>query len=165
METHWYAVRTRSRHEKTVERHLKERGITSFLPLATQVQRWSDRRKLVQFPLFAGYIFVRTEANPETRVQVLRVEGVVSFVGRNGQGSSIPDEQIEAVRTLITSNISFANHPFVKSGQRVRIRGGALDGMEGLFVSQNGDGSLVISIEPIEKSVAIRIEGYDVEPI
>jgi transcription antitermination factor NusG len=164
-ETRWYAVRTRSRHEKAVERQLQARGIGTFLPVGSQIHRWSDRHKLVESPLFAGYVFVRIASSPQDRLSVLQTQGVVDFVGMRGRGIPIPEEQIEAVKALISSNVPFTKHAFLRVGQRVRVRGGSLDGVEGILVAQNGGRNLVISVESIQRSVSVRIEGYHVEPI
>jgi len=161
----WYAVQTRARHEKVVAERLREQGLTTFLPLFREVHRWSDRRKLVELPLFSCYVFVRLLPTNEQRLRVLRQDGVFNFVGVRGQGTPIPDEQIDAVQTLITQELPWSNHPFLKIGQRVRIRGGALDGIEGILQARNGDSTLVISIDAIQRSMAVRIEGYDVEPV
>jgi transcriptional antiterminator NusG len=160
----WYAVQTRSRHEKVVAQRLHEQGITTFLPMYSEVHRWSDRQKLVELPLFSCYVFVKVLATSEQRLRVLRQDGVFSFVGVRGQGTPIPDQQIDAVQTLISQDLPWSNHPFLKIGQRVRIRGGALDGVEGILQARNGDRTLVVSIDAIQRSMAVRIEGYDVEP-
>ncbi len=78
--TNWYAVQTRSRHEKKVADEIQDKGISSFLPLITQIHRWSDRRKEVDVPLFPGYVFVRTSPSPDARISVLRTPGVAGFV-------------------------------------------------------------------------------------
>lgn len=161
----WYAIQTRSRHEKVVERQLRGQGVDVFFPVISQIHRWSDRRKVVECPLFAGYAFVRIAPSPEERVRVLQTQGVVQFVGGQGQGTPIPAEQMEAVRALVSSDTPFTKHAFLKVGQRVRVRGGSLDGVEGILVGQNGSRSLVISVEPIQRSLSIRIEGYEVEPV
>jgi transcription antitermination factor NusG len=96
---------------------------------------------------------------------VLRVEGVVNFVGGHGQGSAIPEKQIEDIRTVLGSDVPSQSHPFLKVGQRVRIRGGSLDGTEGILVGHSGDQMLVVSVELIQRSVSIRLHGYDVEPV
>ena len=160
----WYAVRTRSRHEKMVIRQLEERGVETFLPLFTETRRWSDRKKQVQFPLFPGYAFVHFAYAPESRLNILRAEGVVGFVGTHGQGIAIPQEQIESIQAIMKSDVAFAVHPYLKIGQRVRIRGGSLEGTEGILVGKKSDGMLVISIDLIQRSLAIRLHGYDVEP-
>jgi transcription termination/antitermination protein NusG len=158
-------VQTRSRHEKMVAQQLKNQGFTTFLPLSTELREWSDRQKLVEFPLFSGYAFVRLTYGPQERLRVLRTEGVVNFVGASGHGIAIPDKQIEHVQTLLASKIPFENHPFLKAGQRVRIRGGALNGTEGILVRQDADRMLVISVELIQRSLSIRLQGYEVEVV
>jgi transcription antitermination factor NusG len=165
LELSWYAIQTRSRHEKVVETQLQGKGVDVFCPVISQVHRWSDRRKVVECPLFAGYAFVRIVSSPEERVRVLRTHGVVHFVGGHGQGTPIPAEQIEAVQALVASNMPFTKHAFLKVGQRVRVRGGALDGVEGILLAHNGSRNLVISVEPIQRSLSIRIEGYEVEAV
>ncbi len=161
----WYAVQTRARHERVVARRLSDSGVTTFLPTVTEVHRWSDRRKTVELPLFGCYLFVKLMPSNEERLRVLRVDSVLRFVGIRGLGTPIPDEQIEAVRILIEEQLPYRSHPFLKIGQRVRIRGGALDGMEGILTSRNGDRSLVISVDAIQRSLAVRVQGYDIEPI
>lgn len=161
----WYAVRTRSRHEKLVARQLESQGIESFLPVVLQVHNWSDRRKQVEAPLFSGYTFLRVNPSPEERVRVLRTQGVVSFVGVHGTGTPIPDGQIEDIKTLVASKVPYEERSFLQIGQRVRVRGGALDGIQGILVAENGDHSLVISVEPIQRSLCVRVAGYAVEPM
>lgn len=161
----WYAVRTRSRHEKLVARQLENQGIESFLPVVSKVHNWSDRRKQVEEPLFSGYTFLRMIHSSDERVRVLRTQGVVGFVGVQGSGIPIPDHQIEDVKTLLNSKMAYQERPFLHIGERVRVRGGALDGMEGILVAENGDRSLVISVEPIQRSLCVRVAGYDVEAV
>jgi len=159
----WYAIRTRSRHEKMVSEQLQHQGIETFLPLVKRTHKWSDRVKEVELPLFAGYNFVRVVLSSPQRLRVLQAHGVVEFVGINGAGTAIPESQIEDIRTLLASKVPFKEHPFLKVGQRVRIRGGCLDGVEGVLAAQNGDESLMISLAPIQRSLSIRIQGYTVE--
>jgi transcription antitermination factor NusG len=165
VEPEWYAVHTRSQHEKSVVSYLQGEGITTFLPLVTEVHRWSDRRKLVELPLFSCYAFVHMPFVPELWAKVLRVSGVLSFVGVRGQGVPIPEKQMESIRTLLATNAPCTLCPFLKVGQHVRIRGGALEGIEGILVERNGDRTVVISVEPIQRSIAVRIDDYQVEPI
>jgi transcription antitermination factor NusG len=103
--------------------------------------------------------------SPDDRVRVLRTQGVVSFVGVQGSGTPIPDYQIEDIRTLVASKVAYEERPFLRVGQRVRVRGGALDGMQGILVAENGDRSLVISVEPIQRSLCVRVQGYEVEAV
>jgi transcription termination/antitermination protein NusG len=161
----WYGLQTRPRHEKIVAHRLEERGVTTFLPLVTEVHRWSDRKKSVEMPLFSCYVFARFVPNRSDRLRVLRVDGVFGLVGDRGEGAPIPDAQIDTVRSLVGGQLPWSTHPFLKIGQRVRIRSGALDGLEGILVSRNGDRTLVISVDAIQRSLSVRVEGYEVEPV
>jgi transcription elongation factor/antiterminator RfaH len=162
----WYAVQTRARAEKVIAERLQEQGLTTFLPLVTEVRRWSDRKKKVELPLFSCYVFVRLVAsNNDERMRVYRTNGVFRIVSMHGEAIPIPDEQIDALRAVVTQQIPWSEHPFLKIGQKVRIRGGSLEGVEGVLLSRNGDRTLIISVDAIQRSLAVRVEGYDVEPL
>jgi transcription antitermination factor NusG len=162
-ESSWYAVQTMARHEKRVAAQFEEKHVCTFLPLLGQIHRWSDRRVKVEVPMFSCYAFVRMVQTVEERLKVLRTPGVLGFVGSQRQGTPIPDEQIETLRTAISENIPCFPHEFICVGRRVRIRSGSLDGVEGILVRQSGDESLVLSVELLHRSVAIQAEGYEIE--
>lgn len=165
-QTRWYAVRTRSRHEKLVTRQLENQGVQAFLPLVTKINQWSDRRKQVEEPLFSGYAFVRLNHSSATeRVRVLQTQGVVNFVGVQGTGIAIPDQEIENINTLLASKAQYQERPYLHIGQRVRVCGGALDGLEGILTAENSDQSVVISVGLIQRSLSVRVAGYNVEPL
>jgi transcriptional antiterminator NusG len=159
----WYALQTRARHERVVKERLDKRGIETFLPTVTEIHRWSDRKKKVELPLFSCYLFARLAPTKLDRLRILSVEGVFHFVGQNGAGMPIPDEQIEVVRALIDSRLPCTPYPFLKTGQRVRVGSGSLRGIEGVLLSHNGDRTVVISIDGIQRSIAVRVEGYEIE--
>lgn len=162
-ESKWYAVQTMARHEKRIAAQFEEKRVCTFLPLLHQIRKWSDRRSKVEVPMFSCYAFIRIMQTNEERLKVLRTPGVLGFVGSERQGTPIPDEQIESLRAAISEKIPCYSHPFVSVGRRVRIRGGSLDGIEGILARQGEDQSLVISVELLHRSVSIRVEGYDVE--
>jgi transcriptional antiterminator NusG len=161
----WFAVETRPRHEKKVAAGLGEKGIDHFLPLFPEKHQWSDRRRIVDIPVFPRYVFVRIESAMSARVPVLQTRGVMSLVGNRGLGTVIPCVQIETVRNIITQVVPFSPRAFLDVGQRVRIRGGSLEGVEGILVAINGGQSLIVSVELIRRSLEIRIEGYRVERV
>ena len=161
----WFALRLRSRHEKVAASQLQKQGIETYLPLVAQVHQWSDRKKRVEMPLFAGYAFVKFSPSTEDRLRILKTHGVVGFVGPRWEQTPIPELQIRSIQGVLAADVPTVEHPYLKAGQRVRVRGGALDGVEGILASLNGDRSLVITVEPIAKSISIRIEGYQVDVI
>jgi transcription antitermination factor NusG len=164
-ELRWYALHTRARHEKAIEHRLRDHGLETFVPTTVEVHRWSDRKKKVEVPLFSCYVFVRCALSEKDRTLVYQIESVHGFVGSRGSSLPIPDEQIEGIQKVLAQSAPWRSYPFLKVGQRVRVRGGAMDGVEGVFLSENGDHSLIISVDAIQRSMAVRIDGYDVEPV
>jgi transcription antitermination factor NusG len=161
----WYAVSTRSRQENVAATMLGSLGIRYFHPLITEVRRWSDRKQTVSRPLFPCYLFVHIARSCETQLHVLKVPGIVNFVGSAHAPTAIPEEEIESVRAVLSSGIACIPHPFFQAGERVRIVRGVLAGIEGTFLRSTTDSKLVISIEMIQRSMAINIDGCDIEHI
>jgi transcription antitermination factor NusG len=160
----WYALHTRARHERVAEHRLREYGMETYLPTLQEVHCWSDRKRRVEVPLFSCYLFVRCAPSQQDRTSIYRINSVLGFVGGGGAGTPIPNEQIDSVRALLSQTAPWRSHPFLKIGQRVRVRGGSLDGVEGIFLAENGDQNLIISVDVLQRSLAVRIEGYDIEP-
>lgn len=161
----WYAIQTLSRHERFVAQQLKNEGIITFFPTFTEIHRWSDRRKKVELPLFPGYLFVHASMSPQVRKVVSLARGVAGLITMRGEPISVPEDQIESVQKLLANSIWCVAYPFLKIGQRVRVRGGALDGVQGILIAHNGQKGLVVSIDGIQRSLAVHIEGYDVEVV
>ncbi len=161
----WFAIQTYPRHEKLVASQLALKGVHNYLPLVSRLHQWRDRRKQVELPLFPCYLFVHIVPSPECRVQVLQLAGVMAFVGPRKQAVPIPDRQIEDIQILLQNKIALDPYPFLKIGQRVRIRGSSLDGIEGILVRRNGARRLVISVDNLERSLSICVEGLEVEGI
>jgi transcription antitermination factor NusG len=159
----WFAVQTWPRHEKKVAAALQQKEIEAFLPLSSKVHQWSDRRCVIELPLFPTYLFVRLPWTAEARIPILRTNAVQQIVGSNGVGSPIPESEIDSVRRLLRQGVDFQTIPYLNTGQRVRIRGSSLDGIEGVLVAKNDDLSLVVSINILQRSLAIRVAGYQVE--
>lgn len=161
----WYAVQTMPRHEKKVSTELAAKDVLCFLPTVSHVRQWSDRKKVIVEPLFAGYVFVRIAVESEVRISLLRTKGVVGLVGARGIPVPIPEPEIAAIRSVLESKTPYRAHEYLNIGKRVRIRGGALDGLEGILQEVKGDQSLVISIELIQRSLAITVSGYEVQAV
>jgi transcriptional antiterminator NusG len=158
----WYAIQTRYRSERKVVALLQNKGVQTFLPLLEEIHHWSDRQKSVDIPLFSGYGFVHVDLSAVSRMGVLCTAGVIRFVTFGGEATPIPTAQIDDLRMLLSQKVPCALHAFLKIGQQVRIRGGCLDGLVGIL-EQSGQKNLIISIESIQRSVAIKIEGYELE--
>jgi transcription antitermination factor NusG len=158
----WFAVQTRYRFEKRVVAQLNHKSCEVYLPLLTENHTWSDRQKVVTIPLFPGYAFVHIDESHDARRNVLQTAGLIGFVKFGGIVVAVPPKQIEDLQLLLQEKGLFSLHPFVHTGQHVRIRGGCLHGLEGVLV-EHEEGKLVISIESIQRSLAIEIKGYELE--
>jgi transcription termination/antitermination protein NusG len=161
----WYAVRTRSRQEKAAATMLEALGVSHFLPLISQERQWSDRKKMVTVPMFPGYLFVRIMATSGLELRVRQVPGVVDFVGNQNGPSAVPEDEIQNVRALLSPAVKCFPCPFLKAGDRVRIVSGALAGIEGLFIRCGARSRVVVSVEIIQRSIAVDVSEYDVEPL
>ena len=161
VEARWYAIYTRSRHEKKVASYLTDRDVEVFLPLRTMTSRWADRIKEVQFPLFSGYVFVRI--TPELRVPVLQTAGVVNFVSSKQGIAAIPDEQIAAIQKLVESGLKYDPYPYLREGMTVKVRRGPLRGIEGILIGKRKKHLLILSVDLIRQSTALEINISDTD--
>src|SRR5262245_23301409 len=159
----WYAIRTRSRREKLVHDQIAGRGLEAFLPVVERRRRWADRWKQVAFPLFPGYCFARVSA--ADRLAVLKAKGVVEILGMNGEAVAVPDAEIEAVRTLVTTTLPFDPHPYLTVGMEVEVVRGPLDGVRGLLIRKDRKARLVLAIHLIRQAVAVEMDADDVRPL
>ena len=144
----WYAVYTRSRFEQVVKKQLDFKGINSFLPLYSKISQWKDRRKVVSWPLFPGYLFVQIAANDRLNVQ--KSVGVVNIVGNQQGPLEVSEQQITAIRTFIETGLKYDPHPYLKVGKKVRVTEGPLAGLEGILVRKKNRSLFVISVEMIQ---------------
>jgi transcriptional antiterminator NusG len=157
----WFAVYTFSNHEKRVAQHLRAKDIEIFLPLYSVTKRWKNRTTVkVDLPLFAGYVFAHINATE--RIRVIEVPAVSSIVGTKGEPTPIPDGEIDRLRTALLGRQAHP-FPYVKVGNRVRVRSGPLAGLEGIVVRTYGGLSVVLSVDMIQKSVAVHVEADELE--
>jgi len=161
LEAAWYALYTRHQHEKTVAHILSRKGFEVFLPLYTTVHRWKDRQKRLSLPLYPSYVFLRDSL--ERKLQILTTPGLHSIVGTADGPQPIPDYEIDAVKRVIESSVAVEPHPFLQCGDRVRVLGGPLEGIEGILVRKKNSFRLVLSVEMLMKSIAVEVDASLVE--
>jgi transcription antitermination factor NusG len=157
----WYALCTCPRHEKRVAEQIERRNLSCFLPLYRSLRRWKDRRKELDLVLFPGYIFVRIAL--ENRLQVLNLPGALRFVSFNGQPAALPAEEIEALQRRLSGDVRIEPHPYLRKGRRVRVRSGAMQGLEGIVVRRKDRCRIIFSIDLIMRSVAVELDEADLE--
>ncbi|HEX5412894.1 MAG TPA: UpxY family transcription antiterminator [Terriglobia bacterium] len=163
MSTMWYAVHTRHQHEKLVARTLANKGFEVFLPLYSDLRRWRDRMKMVELPLFSCYVFLRGDL--DRRLAILTTPGVHGMVATAGKLAGIAEAEIQAVRSVVDSRVKCEPHPFLKCGDLVRVKYGALRGLEGFLMRKKGQTRLIISVPLLERSVAAEVDASTVERV
>lgn len=141
---------------------LAGRGVESYLPLFREVHRWKDRKKLVELPVFPGYVFARFTNTNEYRLRVLKALGVVRILGPGERIEPVPDAEIDSVQRLLSSGVAAFSHPFLREGAWVRVKHGPLTGVEGLLVRVKNQTRLVLSVNLLSQSVATEIDVSDV---
>ena len=160
---HWYALRTRSRHEKMVRDQLVQQGIEPLLPTVKRLNQWKDRKKEVEVPLFSGYCFVRFTS--DQKLPVLKTVGVVDIVGGGQRPEPIPDEEIMAIQTLIASVLPYDPHPYLQEGMEVEVIRGPLQGLHGILLRKEKRHRLILGVRLIQQAAAVEIDTADVVPI
>jgi transcription antitermination factor NusG len=159
----WFAIRVKSRCEKAVAQMAQSRGFQEFLPVYRSRRQWSDRQQEVEFPLFPGYLFCRL--NPEHRLPLLTIPGVVQIVGVGKTPVAVDDAEITAIQAAVQSGLTAEPWPFLAVGDRVRLETGPLAGLEGILVGSEKQPRVVVSVTLLHRSVAVTIERDWVRPL
>ncbi|GAC1700358.1 MAG: UpxY family transcription antiterminator [Candidatus Acidiferrum sp.] len=159
----WYAVYTKHQHEKSATELLSKKGFEVFLPLYSARHQWKDRAKNVLLPVFPCYLFLRT--NLHRKLDILRTPGVFWLVENGGHACPVPDSDIEAVRRIVQSPREVKPHPFLKSGDRVRVLVGPLAGVEGILTRFKNGYRVVLSVDLLQKAVAVEVDISIVKPV
>lgn len=158
----WFALYTRTHHEKSVVEHLTQRGIENYLPTYQAVHSWSHNRQVtLDLPLFPNYLFVHVASHD--RVRTLEVPGALSFVGNARKPSPLPELEIESLRASLQLR-KFEPHPYLTTGTRARIVAGPLAGMEGIVVRTKSHLRVVLTVDLIMQSIAVEVNADELEP-
>lgn len=159
----WYALYAKHNHERKVAELLGRKGVEVFLPEYRSVRTWKDRKKTLSMPLFPGYVFLRSAL--QDKVEILSTPGVFFIVEIAGHACPIPEYEIDAIRTITSGDVPYEPHPFIDTGELVRICSGSLAGLIGIFVKPKNKHRVVVSVELLQKSVSIEVDAGNVERI
>ncbi len=161
----WYALYVKSRHEFVVFNELREKKIEAFLPSVKKMSQWKDRKKLIEYPLFPGYVFVQVPSYPGSFITVLKTRGVVTFISlERGRPTPVAPEEISSLRLLIEGGEEIDIYPHLKEGTRVRVKNGPLKNAEGVLAKREHEYLFAVNIELLGRSVAVKIGVHDIEP-
>ncbi len=158
----WFAVRVKSNREKVTSLTLRGMGLEDFLPVYRSVRRYSHRTRTAELPLFPGYVFGRF--NPNDRLPVLSIPGVLHIVGISRVPAPVGKHEIEALRRVVESRLFAEPWPFLNVGERVVVDRGPLAGVEGIVMALKKGLRLVISVTLLQRSVAVEIDRDWVRP-
>ncbi|HSL20163.1 MAG TPA: transcription termination/antitermination NusG family protein [Vicinamibacterales bacterium] len=163
----WYALWTNSHFEQVVHDHLTARGFRTFLPMVADWSRRAGTRRLIQRPMFPGYLFIHEAIDKRKYIDIMNTRGLVRILGeRWDRLAPVSDDEIESVRSLMGSGLSVTPFPYLREGQRVRIVEGPLVDVEGIFVrSRPNRGLLVLSVDLLQRSVAVEVDAAAVVPV
>ncbi len=160
----WYALSVKSRHEYITQAELIRKNINNFLPSVSRMRQWKDRKKLVTFPFFPGYLFVYIKPYTDERIRVLKTRGAVSLISLEpGQPTPVPEEEIDSLRILVESGQEIDVFPHIKEGARVRVKKGPLTGAIGTLLSKEDKHIFVVNIDILGRSVGVKICADDIE--
>jgi transcription antitermination factor NusG len=159
----WFGLRTRSNHEKLAATALSGKGYEHYLPTYKTQKRWSDRVVESDRPLFPGYVFCRFD--PKLRLPILTTPGVVSVIGFGNDPAPIDDQEIEAVRKVLRSGLATEPCPFLREGQRIRVKCGSMEGVEGILVKKKKDLRMVISVVMLQRSMSVEVDSDWIDSI
>lgn len=169
-EPRWYACYTKARHEKRVEAALQERSLETFLPLVARMRQWKDRRRLVDFPMFPSYVFVR--ALPEELYRVTSVPGVCFVVRNQGEPVTIAAEELENVRRF--ADALRRRHgggpepepvPYLAEGQAVEVTAGPLQGVRGVVVERRNRRRVLVGLRAIGQGLEVDVDVAFLRPV
>jgi transcription antitermination factor NusG len=152
----WYAVCTYPRYEKTVADQLEAKGVETFLPIAVTERQRKDRRVKLQMPVFPGYVFTRIDMGD--RNKVLGAFGVVRILSSNGKPMPIDNTEIEGIRICAERVSRFETQPLLGIGDRVRVRSGMLEGLEGFITSCKKDRRLIVPITLTHQAISFEVD-------
>ena len=159
----WFALHVKPRHEKAVENQLEARSLEGYSPCYSARRHWSDRVKAVELPLFPRYVFCRFTF--EERLKVLSIPSVVSIVGFGGVPCPISDTDIETVKSMVASGLPVLPWPCLRIGEQVRVCAGPLTGLEGILTREKAAYRVVVSMELLQRAVAVEVERDLIEPV
>lgn len=162
-ERSWYAVYTSPQHEKSALKHLALREVESFLPTYVTLRNWKNRQRMkLTLPLFPAYLFVHI--NFKERVKVLQSPGVLHIVGTRKESVPIAESYVEFLRSG-TCRDRIEPYRDLVVGEKVRIKSGVMEGLQGTLIRKNNSLRFVLTLELINQHAAIQVDAEDLEPM
>ncbi len=161
----WYVLHTKSRFENVVNDGLVKKSIEVFLPKITVRSKRRDRKAMIRIPLFPGYLFVRTDLAPESHLEIVKTAGAVRLIGSKQGPVSVPDETIDSLKIMVTSDHPVTTGNSLKKGDKVLVIRGPFIGVTGTFIRYGGKGRVVVNIEALGQYAGVEVSEDEIEII
>lgn len=161
----WYVLHTKSRFESVVDEMLRKKTVEVFLPRVIVQSRRKDRKKMIRVPLFPGYLFVKSDLSPEHHLEIVRTVGAVKLVGDKNGPHSVPDDTIQSLQIMVSSDRPIATGTFFQKGERVIVVSGPFSGVTGIFERYRNLDRVIVHIEALGQFAAVEVDAEDVEKL
>lgn len=165
LKSSWYALHTRSRFENVVFDNLTKKSFEAFLPKMKKASRRTDRRVVLDVPIFPGYVFVKSSLTAEAHLSILKTLGVVRVLGSKRGPVAIPEESLTSLRIMVAAGEEIFTNPTFLEGEAVIVTGGPLKGITGIFSKHLGQGRVIVNIDILGQSAAVHVSDTDIERI
>lgn len=152
----WFAVRVKSNYEKPVSAVLRGKGFEEFVPTYRSRRQWSDRVKMIDLPLFPGYLFCRLDLN--RRLPLLTTPGFLYLVGKGKTPEPVDEKEIAAIQSVVRSGVPAFPWPAVVVGQKVRLERGPLRGVEGVVAKVADEQRIFVNVTLLQRSVSVQVD-------
>ena len=161
----WYVLHTKSRHEKVVNDLLLKKSVEAYLPIVTVRSKRRDRKVMIRVPLFPGYLFVKTDLQPNSHLEVVKTAGAVRLIGSNQGPVPVADDTIESLRIMVNSDQPVTTGPRLHAGDKVMVVQGPFAGVIGTFDRYGARGRVIVNIEALGQFAGVEVSEEDIEII
>lgn len=161
----WYALYTKPRWEKKVSLVLNNKGVECWCPLRKTEKQWSDRKKIVEEPLFTSYVFVNIDESERTKV--LMTDGILNFVYYVGKPAVIRNEEIELIKKYLSESqatVSLQSLSSLDENTRIKVNHGVFMDSTGT-VLKGGKKKVFVKLESLDQVMIVEFPIEYLSPI
>jgi transcription elongation factor/antiterminator RfaH len=163
LERLWYVVHTKSRHENVVNDGLLKKSMEVFLPKVTVRSKRRDRKLMIRVPLFPGYLFVKTDLQPHSHLEIVKTFGAVRLIGTKQGPVPVSADTIESLKIMVSSDQPITTGYRLKKGDRVMVVDGPFAGVIGTFVRYRGKERVIVNVEALGQFAGVEVDEEDIE--
>jgi len=160
---YWYVLHTKSRFENVVKEALLKKNIEAFLPTVTHLSKRKDRKKLIDTPMFPGYLFVLSDKYAPSHLSILKTTGAVRLLGFNNEPVPVEKEAVDSLIVFSRSKEIISTGRGFKKGEPVIITSGPLAGVKGIFEKSSAGKKVIVQIDILGQYAFTEVEEDNIE--